>query len=1539
MKDDLNNFINIYENNKSIVKDNSYKTIEKFMNLFKKNTLYKINTDDELDFIINDKIIFKFKEEENYIENIEKEYLILIYLSQKENISEIFFEKILKALIDIFDPCKILLNIKFYKKCFKFFVNRIKNKNALDIINSVNNLNENKKSILIFLYYYNYFSQMKINKDNININIKGINFDYIKLSFDLNNILNLYITKETEAISCQNYFNYLFNKHFFLIKELNAALFSNLINTFLEFLKPYYNNDNNNIADENKNIYENFLYIISFILCPTNDEEEKLIKEIINKEGKKDDIEKIKENILISNNSVLHQISVNLLNKNEKNLDKDFMKKYISIYEVLDGFNCHLFKSLEPEFKSLLLFINSNINKLSNINDYFNLFLLLNRKVFNHDNSRIHKFFIKTICRIEDLTNEIFSTYLFSDFLNNINSPMLYPEKENNIYEYKVGILIKKFLSKYLNFKNNKKFLFEFIHGINLYSTNKKIIPYLISIIDDINIKKNFVEIISNNNKEYIFEDILNIFNKLCIGNNSQYQRFKNFETISNLLLNILNNNKTLKNNNNIIIILIKIYCVLFDYVINFNKDVLSFEYLNLSDISLFDKDNTIFNTLVKLKEFFSDNLIINDDIDLFINNNIFIKNIPYENISLLFFSVNDNSMLNSFLLNNDKKLFSDYLNIEQKNEFINKFNKILLIQKIFLQNKKENVSFIKDIFDNIFITLKNFCNVNVDINMNKALFEKYEMLLFNYIDIYKSGFNDIFINEINFVENGTNFFYKLLFIKMYLFFYLIFLHFEIFTNNKNNKSTLISNTILKNNLVNIVQFLLNNDININESNKILFFKCLVLGLVSLKSIDDNENIINILKKIHEEKNGNKLNINYILNFFDILSKGDLFYVIKFFNIFFEFNDIYDNDVINIYKTFIEKAVKSILENRENFTFLNIITLSHTLLNKKILSKNEYISIIKSTFEQFMDLNEKKIWLLLKISAEVLFSNINEDKYLLEKYQDLIIELSIIKETRGDDSFMIQTYPLYIKSPFNLNIKKILPYREKVAKYGLYIRFHLLNFINDIIINIFKEKKEMQESIINTVLNMINKILERINKMSGVRPEMIFTAKHREKLRLSQLLITLGNLFNVIRKEQDEIYIKNLEEKNKIIFDGINKNIIEIFSKTNLQSVDFYIYNFNLQFLFFSEKLRNYYYESMTNPKTKSHIVSACLIIISIAIVENILKNKDEINKFVNAITIQCTSNICNVRGFAQFFIDKIFNNENLIKNNYLTKNLISESFITYLNLNPNIQKFFSKFDEKYKKYTELLNNFSIGNLLNGNLDEVYCEIVPIDLNNAFKILSGENLVLDNIEFGKISSNWRFVFDNEEELSNSLNKNTHLDFQKKYRPLDINIYHNFSKNRKRHDIIVVASLIDKAPNLGGLTRTCEIFNIGALTIPNESFLKDTAFLRAAASGEKWTPLLSVPPCTVKDFIINYKKMGYKVIGLEQTQNSIDVRKFKFEEKSVIVLGNEKEGIPQDIINLIDNCVIIPQYGNIRSLNVHVSAAIMLWQCVQCLNNP
>ena len=1529
MKEDFNKFIEIYENSKSIIKDNSFKTIEKLMSLFKNNFIIKINDGNALNFLINDKIMFKFKEEEKYLNDIEKEYLFLIYLSQKENISQEFHKKIFIYLLNAFDPIKIFLNIKFYKKCFKYFMNKINHMNIVEIINNNinndnNNQNINKKKVINFLYYYNYF----LNKEEKNINL-DINFGYIKLLFDLKEILNLYISKETDSISCQNYFNYLFNKHFFCIQKISSNIFISLITKFLELLNDYIINDNNNSGS----LYENFLYIISYIICPLNEEDIKIMNEIKNKNG--EIINKIKEDIIISNNSILHQISVNLLNKNEKKLDKDFMIKFISIYEVLDGFNCHLFKSLEAEFKSILLFINNK--KIDNINEYMNLFILLNKKVFNHDNSRIHKYFIKTICKMNEINNEIFSSYLFHYFLININSPMLYPENEKNIYQYKVGILINKFMINYLNQKNNNKFLFDYIHGISMYSTNNKIIPYLISSIDNIKMsKEDFIVNMSNKNNNDIFKDILNIIEKMCIRCNSQYQRFKNYETISNLILNILNSgNDFLLNKNEIMINLVEIYSLLFDYLLNFNKDILSLEYINFSDITLFDKDNIIFKTLLSLKNIIRSNINCSDDFEVFINNNKFIKNIlNKKHIYLLFFSINDNEILNNYLILNSQKIFSDYLTKEQKEEYINKFNIILNIQKIFLSEKKNNIIKIKEIFDNIFITLKNFCNSNIDINnIPFDFYEKYENIIFNYNNTYKIGFNDILINEIQFIQNSNNFNYKLLFIKTLLFSYLSFLHYEIY-NAKKEENIINTNIILKNNLENITSFLINNDTKITEINKIMYYKCFILCLISLNTFDNKKFIFDIMSKI--ENNNSKLNINYISNFFDILIKGDLYYIIKFFEIYFniiDFNDENEEKYLEIYKSCIEKGIKCILENRENFTFLNIITLLNILLNKKFLSKKKFIPIIKSHINKFMDLNDKKIWLLLKFTIEVLLYNIHINNNLLEIYEDIIIELSIIKETRGDDSFMIQTSPLYIKSPFNIKIKNILPYDEKISKYGIYIRYSILYFFENLIKNLNKN-----ENIINIILNIILQILERINIKSGQRPEMIFTDKHREKLRLSQLLVTLGTLFMYIIKNCDEKKINDFSEQNKEILEKISKNLIEIFNKTNLQSVDFYLYNFNLQFLLFSASLRKYYYNSMSEPKTKSHIVSACLIIISIAIIEKIITDKNEINKFINAITIQCTSNICNVRGFAQFFIDKIFNSKELIENNDIELNDINKSFITYLKQNPNIQKFFSKFDEKYNKYTELIKDFSVQNLLKDNLDEIYAEIVPMDIINTFKNLSADNLVLDNIEFGKIASNWRFVFDVEKELKEINNNiNNDIDFQKKYRPLDTNIYHDFSKKRKRHDIIVVASLIDKAPNLGGLTRTCEIFNIGALTIPNESILKDTAFLRAAASGEKWTPILSIPPCTVKEFIISYKKMGYKIIGLEQTQNSIDVRKYEFKEKTVIILGNEKEGIPQDIINLIDNCVIIPQYGNIRSLNVHVSAAIMLWQCIQCIN--
>ncbi|MEE6475249.1 hypothetical protein FKM82_010669 [Ascaphus truei] len=133
-------------------------------------------------------------------------------------------------------------------------------------------------------------------------------------------------------------------------------------------------------------------------------------------------------------------------------------------------------------------------------------------------------------------------------------------------------------------------------------------------------------------------------------------------------------------------------------------------------------------------------------------------------------------------------------------------------------------------------------------------------------------------------------------------------------------------------------------------------------------------------------------------------------------------------------------------------------------------------------------------------------------------------------------------------------------------------------------------------------------------------------------------------------------------------------------------------------------------------------------------------------------------------------------------------------------------------------------------------------------------------------------------------------------------------------------LIVVASLIDKPTNLGGLCRTCEIFGASALVVDGLHHVNDKQFQYLSVSAEQWLPLIELK-----------KTEGYTIIGVEQTAKSSDLTEYSFPEKSLLLLGNEREGIPANLIQHLDVCVEIPQQGIIRSLNVHVSGALLIWE--------
>ncbi|XP_068403696.1 probable methyltransferase TARBP1 [Eschrichtius robustus] len=186
--------------------------------------------------------------------------------------------------------------------------------------------------------------------------------------------------------------------------------------------------------------------------------------------------------------------------------------------------------------------------------------------------------------------------------------------------------------------------------------------------------------------------------------------------------------------------------------------------------------------------------------------------------------------------------------------------------------------------------------------------------------------------------------------------------------------------------------------------------------------------------------------------------------------------------------------------------------------------------------------------------------------------------------------------------------------------------------------------------------------------------------------------------------------------------------------------------------------------------------------------------------------------------------------------------------------------------------------------------------------------------------------------DNESEWS---------DVQKKIIPwrnsvpdldLELVFQDRAAKLGKSHSrLIVVASLIDKPTNLGGLCRTCEVFGASALVVGNLQCIRDKQFQHLSVSAEQWLPLAEVKPPQLIDYLQQKKAEGYTIVGVEQTVKSLDLTQYCFPEKSLLLLGNEREGIPANLIQQVDVCVEIPQQGITRSLNVHVSGALLVWE--------
>lgn len=144
-------------------------------------------------------------------------------------------------------------------------------------------------------------------------------------------------------------------------------------------------------------------------------------------------------------------------------------------------------------------------------------------------------------------------------------------------------------------------------------------------------------------------------------------------------------------------------------------------------------------------------------------------------------------------------------------------------------------------------------------------------------------------------------------------------------------------------------------------------------------------------------------------------------------------------------------------------------------------------------------------------------------------------------------------------------------------------------------------------------------------------------------------------------------------------------------------------------------------------------------------------------------------------------------------------------------------------------------------------------------------------------------------------------------------------------------VVVVLDNIRSGMNVGSVFRTCDAFSVesihlcGITACPPHREIHKTAI--GATQSVKWHHHSSVMDC-----VGSMKKQGYRIIGVEQTDQSISMESFAVDPKDryVLIFGNEVEGLSEELLDVLDHALEIPQFGTKHSLNVSVCAGIVLW---------
>ena len=152
------------------------------------------------------------------------------------------------------------------------------------------------------------------------------------------------------------------------------------------------------------------------------------------------------------------------------------------------------------------------------------------------------------------------------------------------------------------------------------------------------------------------------------------------------------------------------------------------------------------------------------------------------------------------------------------------------------------------------------------------------------------------------------------------------------------------------------------------------------------------------------------------------------------------------------------------------------------------------------------------------------------------------------------------------------------------------------------------------------------------------------------------------------------------------------------------------------------------------------------------------------------------------------------------------------------------------------------------------------------------------------------------------------------------------------RNAEKLPLVVVLDNVRSLHNVGSVFRTSDAFRVQRIMLCDITATPPNAEIHKTALGAEdvveWQYFESTD-----DAIAVLREQGYRIYSIEQCNGSIALQDFKTsaDESYAILMGNEVKGVQQSVVDASDGAIEIPQFGTKHSLNVSVTAGMVIWE--------